>query len=393
MHAAGGGELYLTAGTYAITGGAKGSEGGLIIRDNVTIVGDGMGSTTIKVMDGWAGDITGIVRSLAGEETDNFGMRDITLDGNRSSATGNVVGWYSGHTPDSEGFDREVTLERVEIKNASLYGFDPHEQTIDIIIKDSLAHGNGLDGFVADYQIEGYYIGNEAYGNDRHGLNIVTSSNHSYFADHLVYDNGGNGVTVNRGSTDILWPSFNLIDGGESYNNDRAGALIKMSDHISLRNFDIHDNQQHGILLQGAEDIVLTNNTLHKNTQISDNLYNEIQLSPFFDTTTGITYDTLRSWVTDNVITASGAIRAANGIAEDSTGADFNVIFGNSVSGVRGSDVVVFGANTQTSDPDTAPLNDLIFGTTSADEINGFDGNDTLSASSGDDSVDGRRGQ
>ena len=64
----------------------------------------------------------------------------------------------------------------MEIKDCSGYGFDPHEQTISPEIENCVAHGNGLDGFVADYIIDGVYRNNIAYDNDRHGFNITSST-------------------------------------------------------------------------------------------------------------------------------------------------------------------------------------------------------------------------
>ncbi|MFC0708345.1 glycosyl hydrolase family 28-related protein, partial [Azorhizophilus paspali] len=145
-YAAGGGTVYLPAGEYRVSPTGDPGDGCLMLKDGVYLAGDGMDETVIKLVDGSDQKITGMVRSAYGEETSNFGMRDLTLDGNRDNTSGKVDGWFNGYIPGQDGADRNVTLERVEIREMSGYGFDPHEQTINLTIRDSVAHDNGLDG-------------------------------------------------------------------------------------------------------------------------------------------------------------------------------------------------------------------------------------------------------
>ena len=72
--AAGGGEVYIPVGIYAVTGAGKSSLGAIQLYDNITVYGDGMGQSVVKVKDGWSGDITGVFRTPYGVETSNVGM-------------------------------------------------------------------------------------------------------------------------------------------------------------------------------------------------------------------------------------------------------------------------------------------------------------------------------
>ncbi len=102
--------------------------------------------------------------------------------------------------------------------------FRPHEQTVNMVIKNSVSHGNGLDGFVADFLSDSTFENNVAYDNDRHGFNVVTSTHDFTMTNNVAYDNGGNGIVVQRGSEDIPSPSNITITGGEVYGNGAEGA-------------------------------------------------------------------------------------------------------------------------------------------------------------------------
>jgi len=175
-HAAGGGTVYVPAGTYIVSGTSDKSDGAIRLLSNVTLQGAGMGETTLKVRDDNPYAITGIVRTPFDEVTHDVALYDITLDGNRANNAYKIDGFYTGVRPEDPRQDYNITVERVEIMNCSGYGFDPHEQTVNLRIADSVAHHNGLDGFVADFLIDSVYENNVAYANDRHGFNVTTST-------------------------------------------------------------------------------------------------------------------------------------------------------------------------------------------------------------------------
>ena len=117
-------------------------------------------------------------------------------------------------------------------QNNSGYGFDPHEITERLVIADSVAHHNKLDGFVADFIIDGEYRNNLAYANDRHGFNIVTSTNDFLMTGNVARDNGGGGITVQRGSEDIPVPTNIVIQRRQSFGNALEGVLLKMATDV-----------------------------------------------------------------------------------------------------------------------------------------------------------------
>ncbi|SFX65137.1 glycosyl hydrolase family 28-related protein [Azotobacter vinelandii] len=394
-HAAGGGTVYLPPGEYRVSAAGEPSDGCLTLRDNVYLAGAGMGQTVIKLVDGSAQKITGIVRSPFGEETSNFGMRDLTLDGNRANTVDKVDGWFNGYAPGQPGADRNVTIERVEVREMSGYGFDPHEQTINLVLRDSVAHHNGLDGFVADYQIGGTFENNVAYANDRHGFNIVTSTNDFVMRNNVAYGNGGNGLVVQRGSENLAHPENILIDGGSYYDNGLEGVLVKMSNNVTVQNADIHGNGSPGVRVYGAQGVQILGNQIHDNAKTA--VAPEVLLQSYDDTlgVSGNYYTTLNTRVEGNTIT--GSANSTYGVQERNDGTDFSSLVGNTINGVQEA-AHLYGPNSTVSGTVSAPPqgtdgNDVLIGSDVGEQISGGAGDDRLDGGAGDDLLDGGAGR
>ncbi|KEZ71546.1 mannuronan epimerase, partial [Pseudomonas syringae pv. syringae FF5] len=395
--AAGGGEVVMGAGTYVVSGGEEPSDGCLMLKSNVTLSGAGMGETVIKLADGSDTKVTGIVRSAYGEETHDFGMKNLTLDGNRDATTGKVDGWFNGYIPGSDGKDSNVTLDSVEIKDCSGYGFDPHEQTVNMVIKNSVSHGNGLDGFVADYLSDSVFENNVAYDNDRHGFNVVTSTHDFTLSNNVAYGNGSTGIVVQRGSENIPSPANITITGGAVYGNAAEGVLIKLSSQVSVSGVDIHDNGNAGVRIYGSSGVDIFDNTLSNNALGS--AVPEIIIQSY-DDTTGVSGKFFSG--SDNLIrgnTITGSDNSTYGVAErNEDGTDRNSIVGNTISHTSKGLTLVYGDGSFAGD--AFPLvtvngtegNDVINGGAAHEQIFGLAGKDTLNGGSGDDILVGGAG-
>ncbi|MFB8830393.1 glycosyl hydrolase family 28-related protein [Azotobacter sp. CWF10] len=399
-HASGGGTVHLPPGEYRVSAAGVPSDGCLMLKDGVYLAGAGMGQTVIKLVDGSGQKITGMVRSANGEETSNFGMRDLTLDGNRANTSGKVDGWFNGYIPGQAGADRNVTLERVEIREMSGYGFDPHEQTINLVLRDSVAHHNGLDGFVADYLIGSIFENNVAYANDRHGFNVVTSTHDFTMTNNVAYGNGGNGVVVQRGSENLPHPNNILIEGGAFYGNAREGVLLKMTHDVTLQNADIHGNGSSGVRLYGAEGVQILNNQIHDNAQTA--AVPEMLLQSFDDTrgASGTYYTTLSIRAEGNTI--AGSANSTYGVQERNDGSDYTTLQNNAISGGTVAPVQLSGAHSTVSGapgatPQQPPAetdgNDVLVGDDADDQLFGGAGDDSLDGYAGNDLLDGGAGR
>ncbi len=380
-HEAGGGIVYIPAGVYGIAG-ASDTEGSIQVRSNVFLKGDGMGQTVLRLVDGSDQDVTGLVRSPWGEATTNWGVADLTIDGNMANTTGAVDGFFTGPAPDLEIRDSDVYVSRVEVMAVSRYGFDPHEQTERLSIVDSVAHDNGVDGFTIDYVMDSEFIGNVAYGNGRHGFNVVTQSNDLVLIDNVAHDNGGAGIVVQRGGSDIPSPHTILIAGGASYDNGREGVLVQMAHDVTIEGVQITGNGMSGVRLLGAENVSVLANTIENNGQAAHDAWSEVQIQSYADAITGTTFAATGSLIEGNFITSNGET-GARYLIEERDGNTFgnttqdNVLTG----GVRGDVITVdeLGGS-------------VINGTDDADDMSGTSNTDSIAAGLGDDIVYGRSG-
>ena len=389
-HDAGGGIVYLPPGVFGIAA-ADGHNGAIEILSNVFIKGAGMGQSTLRVVDGNAENITGIIRSPHSEATVNYGIGDLTLDGNRDNGSGEVFGFYTGGAPGSPIADEDVYVLRAEAQNNSGYGFDPHEQTHRLHIKDSVAHDNGLDGFVADYLVDSHYEGNVAYDNDRHGFNVVTATRDFLLTDNIAYGNGSTGFVIQRGSEDIALPENIVIRGGQSFGNAREGILIKMSKNVLVEDVDVHDNGRHGIRLQGADNVTVRNNTVEHNGQAAHDNYAEILIGDYFDATTGQVFGAFANLIDANGIRSSGDVRARYGIEERNGETGDNIVTNNQIAGpVRGHVKLVGPGSYREASGDEAA--NLLTGTGTQDHIQGLAGDDTIYGKDGNDWLQGGAG-
>lgn len=248
----GGGTVYMPAGEYRVKGDGDAGHGALLIRDNVTLTGDGMGMTVVKVVDGYSDKLTGIIRTPSGQVNHDVTIRDLSIDGNRAKTSNEIDGFFAGVKPDDPRADTNITVERVEIRDCSRYGFDPHERINNLNISDGISHDNGYDGVAYDMIIGGTLKNMVTYDNDRHGINVVTSSRDVLLENNVSYDNGRNGFVTQRGSDHLTWTGDVTIKGGAAYENGENGVAIRISDHVTVTEVNASSNGMAGVLVEGT---------------------------------------------------------------------------------------------------------------------------------------------
>jgi Ca2+-binding RTX toxin-like protein len=388
--AAGGGTVYVPTGTFLVSGDTTNPSAGCVeVRTNVTLTGDGMGHSVLKLADNFNERINGIVRTPVDESATNVVISNLTIDGNRANNTGHQAGIITGVKANDEGRVHEnITISGVEVKDCTAYGIDPHEVTYNLTVEDCVAHGNGTDGFVADDIVGGVFRNNVAYDNDRHGFNITTSSSNILLENDVAYGNGsgatgGAGLVVQRsdifpeGEDTVPWPSQITIVGGEYYDNSREGVLIKLSDQVTVTGASIHDNAREGMRVEGATATVIHDNTIYNNSQESNGVYDEINVRLRVDDAVDPAriYYAENTSVYHNTIYEDGTVHGRYGIREELTNSTASnpsgtVVHDNTVSGTLAGDVFVPPYSATEGD-------DYFYGTTSGDVFQGLGGNDT----------------
>ncbi|MFC0219133.1 glycosyl hydrolase family 28-related protein [Pseudochelatococcus lubricantis] len=386
-HAAGGGTVIIPAGIYIVSGDhSNPSAGAVEVRSNVSLVGAGMGETVLKLADNFNDRINGILRTPVNESAENILIKDLTIDGNRANNLGHQAGIITGVKTNADGrVHQNIVIDSVEAMNCTAYGINPHEITYNLIVRNSVSHGNHLDGFVADYVEGGLYENNISYGNDRHGFNATTSSNDVLFLNNISYGNGlgatgGTGIVIQRGDVfdgapDIVWPTNITIQGGEYYGNSREGVLIKLSDDVTVTGVNIHDNARAGVRVEGSTDTLIENNIIHNNGVETPGAYDAINIRVRDDTEPGHTGNIYRSTNTriiDNVITSNGATRY--GIREEISNSTIaspshTSVSGNTITNMTAGDYYIPATSATEGD-------DFLPGTSGADSFAGLGGND-----------------
>lgn len=350
-HSAGGGVVQLQPGTYRIMTPGVASDGGIRVQDNCTLAGYGIGVTVLKVEDGSASDITGVVRTPSGIQSSKITFRDFTIDGNVANVSGTptIIGFYCGVTPNSTQTDTDIAVLRVESMNCSGYGFDPHERTTRLYMNGCISHDNGSlassDGFTIDACYESTLIGCISYNNSRHGFNMVTASSNVQLIACEAYSNGSNGFMLQNGAKN------NILAACKSRSNTGDGISMNglpqsgQQDNTpgvnnAIKSCTILANGAHGIHLVGASYNHVSGNTVRDSSQTTSNTSNQIYLDE--SGTTYSTYNTIEN--NDLGITAGVSNAPKYGIYEKSSNENYNFILGNRSLGAATSQILLHGA-------------------------------------------------
>jgi Ca2+-binding RTX toxin-like protein len=404
-------KVQFAAGTWVVTADKNNPSAGAIeLPSGVELAGSGTRATVIKLADGFNARTNGIVRTELGT-VENVTLSNLVIDGNRANNTGHQAGFICGIKEDGTGrTQKNIVIDGVEVRNCTAYGINPHEKTYNMVIRNSVAHSNGLDGFVADAVIGGVYANNHAYGNDRHGFNIQNETKHLILKDNEAHDNGyrymfngelvgGAGITIQRGnippmgSTAIPWVSDIQITGGSYHNNGKEGLLVKLSERITVTDVDIYGNLRQGIRIEGSKDVTVENSQIFNNSQEFSGRYDEINIRLRFDDDySRQTYPSLNTRIINNEIYSTAALKARFGVREEPTnddgGATNTILLGNTIYGAVSGAI----ATPVQRWIGTAAAN-AHRGTWYDEDLNGKSGNDTLWGLGGNDHLRGDAGK
>lgn len=294
--------------------------------------------------DDYNGDVTVLSRNT-GTLTFTYSVDVAAV----SPATGTITfqwaqdGFYCGVTPGSTDEDNNINLYQVEVMDCTRYGFDPHEQTRSMLFFKCRAHGNGTDGFVADYIEDGIWIDCESYSNLRHGFNITTKSSNCKFYGCEGYLNADNGFITQRGSTVGNEPRSISLSDCDFYENLKEGVRIRSSFDITINGGSIRLNERDGINISGSKRVSVDGVNFINNGQASNNAYSDVLIDE----------DSNGNESTNNVIGKNNTYLAdeANKVEyhvseEDATTVNNNISIG-SASGAVKSNVLTVGATTK----------------------------------------------
>lgn len=411
-----GGKVELSEGVFTVAPAATAGEGALRVGSNTEFAGAGMGLTQIKLADNPGHDVTGIVRTDSGrtqadgtpKATHDVFIHGLTIDGNKANTgTALVDGFFTGPKPFTElAIDSNIRVESVEVCNVSRYGFDPHERTDNLTFAKCVSHDNGLDGFTIDYCSNVTLVDCEAYGNGRHGVNVVTGSSGVLIDNINAHDNGATGITVQTGNYETRDLTENVtITGGSVTANRGDGIVVRQAESVSVGGSAAGDgvtvsgNGRFGILVEGGNGVALVGNTVANNAGGGIGTDNtEIRVRGYLQT--HLDTDPLNDVFQTSIAVAISAntIGTASGTGHD-YGISYSDTSGLLVSGnaiiasiaPAIADTSKIGA-VSTSIPVITSGNDTVRGTAGADSITGGSGDDTIFGLQGNDLLYGADG-
>nr|GEZ89525.1 hypothetical protein [Tanacetum cinerariifolium] len=353
--AAGGGQVYLPEGTYMVSA-TTGSC--LALKSNVSLVGQGMGVSTLKLANDLPSAVTGI---LTANGTHDVGASKLTLDGNLQHNTGYFSGWLNGS-------GTNVRIDSVEAKNAAGNGFDLQgtDGLVQVELSNSVAHDN-------DYGVRAYAMtasllhDNVAYAN-RTGFNV---GGDVQVVDNDAYSNTDFGIFVQSTGT--------TVKGGEVYGNGDDGIHTAFARQFKITGVDIHDNKGSGIYIASSVNGDVFSNTIHNNSLGSP--VAEIQVYGVTKVSTSSESHDIR--VTGNIIT--GSEQSTYGIRESNAVFD-NSYMHNVISHIQTGAIAALASSEVSDNTDSI----YTYGTRSNDKLNGDITQDVVYGGAGNDTLNGK---
>lgn len=156
-----------------------------------------------------------------------FDQVQVRGDIQRSYLHHNYYGVYTYGHQGGQWTDNEVAYN-------SGYGFDPHDDSDELLIENNYVHHNGNHGIIASKRCD----------------RLVIQNNKSW-------DNKGNGIMLHRASDD------SLVEGNDLRRNADSGVAIYASRRTTIRNNLVLDNAKAGMRFSnGAADSFVENNEI-----------------------------------------------------------------------------------------------------------------------------------
>lgn len=266
---------------------------------------------------------------------------------------------------DDDFYDERITIRRIEGKNATYYGIDPHERVRDMLIEDCIATNNGADGFVCDF-IEGAVIQNcISRSNKGIGFNSVTSSNNITYINCISEYNDEDGFAVTQSSDKRVYCTNHKYIGCDSRGNGAAGFRGSVSDEVHIIGGKFYENQTHGIRMRGIDTFTIMGTLCLDNGQLGNSRFQDINIEQATESPSGTTRGSKKGVISGNRCVATATNKVAYGYAEAADLSDYNTFTDNYVEGATNSlQWRVRGYHSRVSTPNGSIRTDEINGTT-----------------------------
>jgi hypothetical protein len=306
-NAAGGGVAFVPRGSYGVTGS-------ILMKSNVTLLGEGYGSR-IYVASAFADNV------LKFEGISNASAMMVRIDGNRASVSGNQYGFFMGGADDC----KLLKVYAHACRGDGIHFYDCDGCQISACHSwDNLFHGleieqcrdfQNIGGTYRDNDVNGIYIfEGEVSATGSHGVTVVGAN---------CYANDDYGIAVQGPlSDDIIVASCTFRSNG-----NYGATLFDRVKGVTFANNVVALNGDHGLYMFRIEGATIIGNRFRNNSQNSNGGFQEILLDG-----DGTQYS-INNTLTGNTILINGTNKAAYGIKENSTNDTPNPIRANTVLG------------------------------------------------------------
>lgn len=367
--AAGGGQVVVPEGTWLVSDGN--SDGAALkLLSGVTLVGSGLGGSTLKLADGSQGDLSLV--AVGSSSATDVGVSNLQLDGNSANTQGSVTGLSLQGS--------NLRVDGVTVHDASGTGFSAIHGATGLYLSNNTALRNGLDGFALSDLTGATVQDNRALNNGRNGLDVVVGGQPLTLADNDSVGNGGDGIYLHRDGK--AGNGFVNVISGEVADNGADGIRVRGVEYGGVNHVQVHGNGSSAVELQGSSHINVASNTIYGNAQAASVAEITVrgQEAQAAD----------KNFIYDNLITGGAA--ATYGIAEiDPSGGQVSgtLAFGNVINHTTQGDLLVQSPGSQVNNN---PAGLVLQGTAGADTIEGGRQDELIMGGAGNDQLSGGAG-
>jgi len=269
---AGGGKVFIRAGTYIIPSIPEGSWA-IIVESGIEVIGEGE-ATIIRLADGLSvSSESGAVRLKS-----NSAIYNLILDGNKDAVSGDLNGL--------ELIGSHSKAIGVHVKGWTKYGIRPlnsegiliHEcigescgwsnfmagNIKNSIISNCIAFNAGHSGISLDILDGCTIIGNTCYENTYCGIRLGEDSKRSTVTGNVCYGNSGPGIRLHGPVSRCL------ISGNVCLENEFVGIGLDGESHYNVISNNFCLRNKKGIRLEAASHNIIVGNLLMENYATAD---------------------------------------------------------------------------------------------------------------------------
>lgn len=325
VEAAGGGTIVLPVGIINVTAPTLPNNGIFALPSGVSVIGQGIGATTVRLVDPVNASVNGVFRHKDGTSPESISIRDFTIDCETPTGTAVVTAIRFGDAGDSVGYSRidgilingsdygivlencfYVNVEGCRIEGAANEGISVSGASTDsIVIENNTINSSGTNGLFIDQ------------GADVHVVdNAIVSSGED--AVHIGTGGALNGLTI----------TGNLLSSSAI-----NGIHVQLTTGFIVASNKVELSGEHGIRIDNANDGNIFGNAFYNNGTAADNTYSSI----YFVGTSA------RNNVFGNTFIADSANRIKYTF-EEASGPNDNHFFNNLTDGARTGPYLTTGA-------------------------------------------------